>query len=103
MIPYLTMIYLYHVDENCADGAETTRTEIFTSHRICQHSVECESLTWDIKCSSFLGSRIISQYKWLMEVKKQAQCPAWRHVIVKINHEGWNGPPAISRCHRSSF
>lgn len=53
MIQYLTMIYLYHVEENYADGAEITGTEIFTSHRMCQRGVECESLTRDIKCSSF--------------------------------------------------
>lgn len=70
MIQYLTMIYLCHVEENYADGAEITGTEIFTSHKIHQHSVECESLTWDIKYSSFLGPRLISQYKWLMEVNK---------------------------------
>lgn len=28
MIQYLTMIYLYHVEENYADGAEITTTEI---------------------------------------------------------------------------
>lgn len=53
MIQYLTMIHLYHVEENYADGAEITGTEIFTSHGMCQHSVGCESLTWDIQCSSF--------------------------------------------------
>lgn len=53
MIQYLTMIYLYHVEENYADGAKIIGTEIFTSHRTCQHSVECELLIWDIKCSSF--------------------------------------------------
>lgn len=53
MIQYLTMIYLYHVEENYADGAIIIGTEIFTSYRTCQHSVECELLIWDIKCSSF--------------------------------------------------
>lgn len=53
MIQYLTMIYLYHVEENYADGAKIIGTEIFTSHRTCQHSIECELLIWDIKCSSF--------------------------------------------------
>lgn len=48
MIQYLAMIYLYHVKENYADGAEITGTEVFTSHRMCQHSVECGSFTWDI-------------------------------------------------------
>lgn len=38
-----------------------------------------------------------------MEAKKQAQCTAWRPVIVKINHERWNGSLLSSRCHRSSF
>lgn len=53
MIQYLTMIYLYHVEENYADGAEITGTEIFLSRRTCQRSVECESLTRDVKCSCF--------------------------------------------------
>lgn len=53
MTQYLTMIYLYHVEENYADGAEITDREIFPSRRRCQRGVECESLTRDIKFSSF--------------------------------------------------
>lgn len=61
MIQYLTMIYLYHVEKSYADGAEITRTELFTSHGMCQHSVECESLTWDTKWFFFSASSIASQ------------------------------------------
>jgi hypothetical protein len=53
MIQYLTMIYLYHVEKNYADGAKITGTEIFTSHRTWQHSIDYELLIWDIKCFSF--------------------------------------------------
>lgn len=54
MTQYLTMIYLYHVEENYADRAKIPGTGIFTSHRMCQHGFECESLTKNVKYPSFL-------------------------------------------------